>query len=492
MDTVALREQALAAYQQGPEAVVSLVTGLVAALTDALASVSARLTSPEAAAATLRAGLSTDRHHRSQPPSSDGPGRTPHPQSLRRPSGRKPGGQPGHPGHPLRLVEEPDAITVHTPPCCQACGQSLAQVPAQRRARRQVVDLPPLQVQVTEHQAETECCPGCGTPTTAVFPAGVTAPVQYGPGVAALAVYLNQAQLLPLGRTAELLAERCGCPLSERTLEAAVLACHAQLADVEAAIKQGVTAAAVAHVDETGLKVGGKTAWLHVASTARLTFYGAHPNRGQAALEALGVLPAFRGRAVQDGWSSYWQYPACAHALCNAHHLRELPFVAEQLGQAWAQERQALRLAIKQAVDAARAQGQRALLAAVQQAFAVRYDALLAAGHQANPPPMPTGKRGRPKLGKAGRLVARLETHKAATLAFMTDFTVPFDNNLAERDIRMTKLQQKVSGGFRTRPGAERFCRIRRYIATLRKQGLPVLAALQQAMVGAPPLPVTT
>src|SRR5947209_3189566 len=351
MDTAELREQALAAYAQGPEAVVSLVIGLVAGLTAQVDTMTARLAALEAEAATLRARLASDSHNSSKPPSSDGPGSKPHPQSLRRPSGRRPGGQPGHPGHTLRLVDAPDAVQVHTPPCCQTCGQSLAAVPPLRRERRQVVDLPPLQVQVTEHQAETKGCPGCGATTTAAFPAGVTAPVQYGPGIAALAVYLTQAQLLPLGRTAELLAELFACPLSERTLEAAVASCHAQLAAVEAAIKQGVTAAAVAHFDETGLNVGGKTAWLHVASTATLTCYGVHPKRGRAALDALGVLPAFRGRAVHDGWNSYWQYPQCAHALCNAHHLRELTFVAEQLGQAWAQELKALLLDIKQAVD---------------------------------------------------------------------------------------------------------------------------------------------
>jgi transposase len=499
MDTESIRSEALNAYQQGPETVVALVVRLVAEFTAHLDSVSAHLDSVTARVATLeaenaalRAKLGTDSHNSSKPPSSDGPEVKPHPQSLRAHSGRKPGGQPGHAGHTLRLVDHPDEVQVHTPERCAGCGQSLEQAPTIRQERRQVVDLPPVQVRVVEHRTETRRCLDCGVETTGQFPAGVAAPVQYGPGVATLAVYLNQAQLLPLERTGEVLAEVFGCPLSERTLESAVAACHQQLAPVEAAIKQGVAAAAVAHFDETGLDLGGKTWWLHVASTPRLTYYAAHPKRGREAVEAMGVLPEFRGRAVHDGWACYWQYQQCAHALCNAHHLRELTFVEEQLGQPWAQALKETLLAIKQAVDQARGQGRCALSAELQREFGQRYDANLEAGREMNPPPEPTGRRGRPKRGKAGSLVDRLREHKGATLAFMEDFAVPFDNNQAERDIRMTKVRQKISGCFRTTAGAERFCRIRGYISTLRKQGIPVLSALGKALVGAPTMPATT
>lgn len=499
VDTESIRGRVLEAYRQGSEAVVELVGGLAAELAAQLETVSARVATLEAENAALRtenqvlrAQLGTNSRNSGKPPSSDGPGVKPHPKSQRASTGRKPGGQPGHVGHTLRQVDEPDEIQVHTPSHCQACGRNLEHLPAVRRERRQVVDVPPVKPWVIEHQAETKWCPGCGVETSGQFPAEAAAPAQYGPGVATLAVYLTQEQLLPLERTGTVLAEVFGCPLSEGTVERAVRACHEQLAEAEAAIKRGIAEAGVAHFDETGLNVGGKTSWLHVASTPRLTFYAAHPKRGREALDEIGVLPTFRGRAVHDGWASYWQYGQCAHALCNAHHLRELTFVEEELGQAWAKDLKDLLLEIKQAVDEARDQAVAELSAETKREFGSRYDAILQAGLKANPPPEPTGKRGRPKRGKAGSLVDRLREHKSATLAFMEDFAVPFDNNQAERDIRMTKVRQKVSGCFRTTTGADRFCRIRGYISTLRKQGLPILSALGKAIGGAPPIPATT
>src|SRR5579859_2127388 len=499
MDTESMRDQALEAYHQGSAAVVELVVTLTSVLAAQVETVTAHVTALEGEIATLRtenaalrARLDTNSRNSGKPPSSDGPGVTPHPQSLRTRSGRPPGGQPGHPGHTVRLVEEADAVEVHAPARCAGCGRSLESVPARQTERRQVVDIPPIKAWIIEHQAQTKCCPGCGVETSGAFPPEVAAPVQYGPGVATLAVYLTQEQLLPLGRTSAVLAEVFGCPVAEATVERAVAACYAQLAATEAAIKQSVTAAEVAHFDETGVNLSGTTAWLHVASTAHLTFYAVHKKRGQEALDAIGVFPAFRGRAMHDGLTSYWQYSQCAHALCNAHHLRELTFVEEQLGQSWAKDLKGVLGEIKQAVDTARRQGGASLPAEVQHEFGRRYDALLEEGAQANPPPAPTGHRGRPKRGKAGNLVARLRDHKEATLAFMADFAVPFDNNQAERDIRMTKVREKISGCFRTPTGAARFCRIRGYLSTLHKQGLPILASLSQAIIGNPPLPLTT
>ncbi|MDP2660023.1 MAG: IS66 family transposase, partial [Dehalococcoidia bacterium] len=406
----------------------------------------------------LRARLETNSHNSGKPPSSDGPGVKPHPKSQRKSNGRKPGGQPGHVGHTLRLIDDPDEVKVHTPSHCKACHRSLEKVSAIRCERRQVVDIPPVKVRVVEHQVESKRCSECGVETSGTCSEGMAGSAQYGPGVATVAVYLNQEQLLPLERTCEVMADLFGCPIAEGTLERAVGRCHEQLAETEAAIKRGIEGAGVAHFDETGMNVGGKTSWLHVASTASLTFYAVEEKRGREAMDKIGLLPDFKGRAIHDGLPSYWQYGQCEHGLCNAHHLRELTFVEEQLTQPWAKDLKELLLEMKQAVDDARGRGLAQLSGGVKQEFAARYDGILEVGLKANPPPERTGKRGRPKRGKVGSLVDRLREHKGATLAFTEDFVVPFDNNQAERDIRMMKVREKISGCFRTKSGAERFC----------------------------------
>ena len=484
-----IREKVLEAHRQGPEAVVELVVELVTALSTQLEALAARVAALETENAALRARLATNSRNSSKPPSSDGPGMKPHPKSQRKASGRKPGGQQGHVGRTLLAVDEPDEVSVHAPAQCRCCGQKLNEVAPVREERRQVHDLPPVKVRVVEHRVETKCCPRCGMETSGTFPEDVVAAVQYGPGVQAAAVYLNQGQLLPLERTCDVIADLFGCPIAEGTLASAVGQCYEQLGKTEATIKEGIEGAGVAHFDETGMNVGGKTSWLHVASTPKLTFYAVDEKRGREAMDRIGVLPQFLGRAIHDGLPSYWQYEQCDHGLCNGHHLRELTFVEEQLCQPWAKDLKGLLLEIKQAVDEARGQGVAELPAVVRQDFGVRYDTILEAGSKANPPPEPTGKAGRPKRGKAGNLVDRLTAHKEATLAFMEDFAVPFDNNQAERDIRMMKVRQKISGCFRTTGGAEHFCRLRGYISTLRKQNLPVLSALRDAIVGTPLTP---
>jgi transposase len=404
-------------------------------------------------------------------------------------SGRRPGGQPGHPGASLTLVEHPDAVVMHRPATCTGCGHDLDSAVVLRTERRQVIDLPVVRAQVVEHQAETRGCPGCGRATTAPFPADVLASVQYGPGVATLAVYLHQEQLLPVERTGRVLGEVFGCELSNGTLERMVAQCADAVADVVTAIKQAVIAAAILHVDETGLSLNGKMAWLHVASTDRLTWYATHRKRGQEALDALGVLPTVRGRVVHDGLWSYWHYEQCEHALCNAHHLRELTFVEEHLKQPWAGQLKTVLLEIKEAADRARADGVPALPPGAQQDWTVRYADLVAEGLSLNPPAPTTGKIGRPKRSPAGNLALRLATHQTETLAFMADLRVPFDNNQAERDLRMMKVRQKISGCFRSTAAVDRFCQIRSYVSTLRKQGLPILASLADAFRGHPPVP---
>ena len=492
------RDAIEALYQQGPATIVALVEHLQARLATQEAELSAQaahLTTQQEFVAALSARvkaledhLATDSHNSSKPPSTDQ--RPPKPKSLRQRSGKKPGGQPGHPGTTLTLVDTPDQVVVHSPAQCAHCGMSLSTIAADTYERRQVVDLPPLVLTVVEHRAACKTCPACQQPTSAAFPPAVLAPVQYGPRLKAIGVYLLDYQLLPFARASELLADLCGCTLSQGTLQTAMTTCAAGLVETEAAIKAALQHAAVAHMDETGLAVAGKRHWLHVVSTSSLTHYACHAKRGRGAMDAIGLLPALVGTSVHDGWSAYWTY-SCAHALCNAHHLRELTYLEEQEGQMWAGQMRTLLQQMYVAVEQAKAVRATQLAPTEVARFEAEFAALVEQGLAAQPPPPPAvpGQRGRRKQSKAKNLLDRFVAQRAAVLAFLHDFAVPFDNNQAERDIRMVKVQQKVSGGFRTEEGARAFCRIRGYISTMRKQGISALAALERVFNGSPSLP---
>ncbi|MDQ3700425.1 MAG: IS66 family transposase [Chloroflexota bacterium] len=488
------REEIGAVYDAGREAVVAVI--------EALQEQVATLPALTARVKALEDRLALDSHNSSKPPSSDGGRPAPAPRSLRPPpgtSGRRPGGQPGHPGTTLRLVATPDRLVRHRPlvTTCGACGQGLGGG-AERLAdeRRQVVDLPPLALEVTEHRVVHVACPACGVETAGTFPVGVTQPVQYGDRLKAVSVYLQAYQLLPYDRTCQLLDDLFGTAPAEGTLAAAATACFVGLAATETAIAGALQQAGVGHFDETGVRVNGHREWLHVASTPTLTHYGVHPKRGRAATDAIGILPAFTGTATHDAWAPYLTYDACAHALCNAHLLRELIFLYEQDHQAWADELATLLVTAKDLADTARVAGRAGLDEGVRATIEAHYDHLLDQGTAANPSvaPPPTRataapKRGRPKHTKAQNLLHRLTTRRTAVLAFVHDLRVPFDNNQAERDLRMMKVQQKISGGFRSPDGAAIFARLRGYLSTLRKQGLPVLDALRATLAGAPLMP---
>jgi transposase len=472
------REEFRAIYEKGPDAVFALVEILVA-----------QIAVLEARIKELENKLNQNSKNSNKPPSSDGFKKT---KSQRKKSGKKSGAQKGHPGRTLEMTANPDKVEVHRVTQCQHCSAPLPGR-AESFERRQVVDTPPLKLEVTEHQAERKTCHICGTCNKASFPEGVNRPVQYGPLVKALAVYLNQYQLIPYDRVEELFFDLFGQPFSEGSLFTANQACYEALAETEQEIKQQLLDSPVIHCDETGSRVEGKTHWLHSVSTPALTCYSIHPKRGSDAMDEMGILPVYTGIAKHDGLKVYFKYTNCEHSLCNDHHLRELTWVIENEQQTWAQKMHDLLLDIKAEVDEAKENAKICLELEKLMDFEQRYSSIIALGYQENPFiavwPKPKGKRGKSKKTKPRNLLERLDKQRTETLNFMFDFRIPFGNNQAERDIRMTKVQQKISGGFRSMQGAKIFSRIRGYISTVKKNSNPVLGAIRDALLGNPFVP---
>jgi transposase len=337
-------------------------------------------------------------------------------------------------------------------------------------------------------------CPRCAQVSVGTFPAEASSRAQYGPQGRALAVYLVEQQHLPLGRVQQLLADLWSLRLGRGTLVSWVQQAARVLAPVERHSKTALAQAPVLHHDETGVRRGGRLAWAHVTSTSRLTHYAIHPKRGREALEAIGILPTFQGVSVHDGWGSYRAYTGCRQALCNVHHLRELTFLEEQYQQTWAADMKTLLREMKAATDHARAGGGLRLPSAQRMDFLARYHMLLATGLAANPPPdgvRRAGQRGRVAQSPVRNLLERLLFQQDQVLAFLDDLTIPFDNNQAERDLRGLKIQQNVSGCFRSDWGSEAYATIRGYLATLRKQGHTLLAALTSVFAGEPLYPAS-
>ena len=466
-------------YAQGEESVINLVERLIE-----------ELNKQEIRLEALEKQQKKNSQNSSKPPSSDGLKRLP--KSLRTKSEKKSGGQIGHEGSNLEWSTAIDYIETHKVSECGGCGSQLGEIAALEWEVRQVHDLPPISLRVTEHQAEIKYCPHCQQENRGVFPADVNSGVQYGSGLKGLMVYLIDYQLLPSERACELLSDVLGCKISEGTIYNSRQKCFEKLETVESRIITAIQNAAVGNFDETGIHINGKLHWLHVASNEDLTYYYVNAKRGKVAMDEMNILPEFHGVSVHDGWSSYAKYD-CRHALCNAHHLRELKYIAEQYQQPWATEMSSLLVEIKAHIEEVKALGQQALSPENLQLFQARYQKLLETGLAANPsiPPNPDSpkSRGRPKQSPAKNLLDRLLLQQEQVLAFMLDFLVPFDNNQAERDIRMTKVKQKISGGFRSFLGAQIFCRIRGYISTLKKQGLSVLNALKLIFLDNPILP---
>jgi transposase len=470
----------------------SELEALVAEQTARIAQFEERIAEQDAVIAELRAQVSQSSRNSSRPPSSDGYSKPPvnRERSLRRRSGRKPGGQEGHEGAHLERVGVPDGEVLHEPEACNGCGQDL--VGAERvedgEESRQVFDLPEeIVLGVVGHVAVSRLCGGCGRISTGSFPAGVDEPAQYGPELRALGVYLHVFQHIPYGRARQLIFDMTGAGISTGTLKAWIDQADAGLADFDDELLRHLKKSAVVHFDETGARIAGRLGWVHSASSESLTRYTSHAKRGVVAMDAAGVLPGFTGVAVHDGWKPYRAYTGATHALCAGHHLREL-LGAQEAGQVWASGMSCLLLDAHDAVEQAKAAGLHALTKAALGELWASYRGVIALGYEENPGLAENADQRR-KRTKAQNLLLRLDEREEEALRFAHDFRVPFTNNLSEQDIRMVNLQQKISGCWRTEQGAERYLRVRSYISTARKQGHRPLAVLAQLTAGEAWLP---
>ena len=478
------------------ERLVSLILqleALVAQQQVALSEQFVSITNLQNEVARLHGIVNKNSRNSNQPPSKDNPNKRPKPKSRRLKSKRRPGGQKGHKGSTLSPVDKPDFTIVHLPKACSNCSTSLEGVISSSVANRQVFDLPTLKMLVTQHEQHQCKCPGCGEASIGHFPDHIpVSPASYGESVQALATYLSVYQLLPYQRMSELINDLFALRLSVGTLYSMNRRTYDACEEMSEQIKETIVQSPVVHFDETGCRVEAVREWMHVASTETETHYEVHEKRGQEAMDDIGILPEFEGRAVHDHWKPYFAYDACSHALCNAHHIRELAYFAEEEGISWASEMLTHLVEIKDIVDQAKAKGEQALSIHVLTRLESRYDDILKSAryscgqrkrHQGSESTDPPGKRGRKKQEPIKNLLDRLHVKRCEVLISMHDFSVPWDNNLGERDIRMAKVKEKISGSYRSKMGAKIFCRIRGCISTARKHGRHVLSALREAIV---------
>jgi transposase len=434
--------------------------------------------------AELEARLNQNSKNSSKPPSSDVFKK---PKSLRKPSGKKAGGQPGHEGGGLQLMKEPDRHVAHKPQECSYCTNA-EQCSAKKSVHetRYEIDIDINTVTTAHHTVQMEC-PVSTETLTGCFPPGINSTMQYGVNLEALVVSLNVTGMVSINRTHEILNDVFGIPISTGTISSMVSNCAEKVSDTVNEIKEAIINEPIIHLDETGTRVEKQTVWAHVASTDSLTYIAIEESRGKAGMDAVGILLGYLGTAIHDCWASYFLYTAIRHGLCNAHLLRELVAVLENAKQSWAQALIDLLLEMKDIKEKLLFQNQRAPTPCTVEKFKLAYDKILAEGLAQNPLQVSDkARRGKPARGKTGSLVDRLILHKDKYLLFFTDFNVPFDNNQAERDFRMFKVKQKVSGCFRSVEGACDFASIMSFISTARKRGLSAFLAIKDALLGNP------
>jgi transposase len=448
-----------------------------ATLKEENASFKVLLTTALSRIAELEARLNLDSTNSGKPPSSDGLKKKP---AFPRKKGGRRGGKPGHKGNTLKMVAQPDHESLHSPKLSACnCGHSLSDIEAlPGEEKRQVFDLPPRLLSVTEHRIGLKCCPGCGEVHKGKFPAHVNAPAQYGPRVRALVSLLNVEQSLPVGRVSELFCSLTGYALNHNTIVSAVNRMAEDLEEETKLIKQKILAAPVAHADETGARIAGKLHWGHDLVTELYTYFFVHERRGRIALESSeSITDQFAGTLIHDCWSSYFNLDCSSHGLCGAHLLRELKNLSDNHQREWASQMHDLLMYAYKFSQNGREVLPDGKLKVVRKQFAK----ILAAADKEEPPAI-IKKKGRPKKSKGRNLMDRLVQYEDYVLNFAITENIPFTNNLAERDIRPWKTKLKVSGCFRTLDGAKRYARIKGFCSTVRKHGLSVYEQLLAAM----------
>jgi transposase len=426
-----------------------------------------------------------DSSNSSKPPSSDfgNPQQT---RSLRTKSGKNVGGQKGHAGETLEFSSNPDEVLIHKAEKCRGCGKSLANIESLGYDRRQVFDMPPIKMQITEHRCEVKNCLNCGTGNKALFPHEVSQPVQYGPNVQRLGVYLTQYQLLPYQRATEIFKDLFNLKLSGSFLVNNNKRFALQLQPFITELKSALSTQPLLHADETGFNYGGKRNWLHTHCTATHTLYAIHEKRGMEAMNEIGVLPMFEGDLMHDFWKPYNSYD-CKHKLCNVHHLRDLTFCDEVEKSNIAGQLKQLLLTLLKKVEQAKDVGKECLSKGEINYWSNKYNKLVNEGLSNHPiAEKKEKKQGAVKKSKTQNMLLRFRDHKNEILGFAKNFGIPFGNNLAEQAIRMMKVKQKISGCFRSIQGARDFADIRSYIATMKKQNQPILMALSEVIKGNP------
>jgi transposase len=480
---ISLDEQKIiAAYNSGLTEISSLIKDMNNSFNQQISDLNARISE-------LEARINKNSSNSSKPPSSDGY-KKPKITNSRKKSEKKTGGQPGHMGVTLVKLLTPDKIIeIPTENFC-GCGCDLRDV-SSRIKTRQKLDIPKIVMHATEYRVHEKVCPICGKVHKSEFPSGVTQPVEYGENMKALMIYLKDYHFLPLNRTVEAINDITGQKVSEGTIVNASERLYKSLEGVVNEIKEKIKESGVVHCDETGIRSENKLIWLHVASTETLTYYEAHKKRGFEATTDIGILPGYTGTVMHDHWKPLYKYTDCTHAECNAHNIRYLSDIYQNYKQEWANTMISLLVDINRRVNSLKIEGCISMEPTEIAMWQDRYHTIINDGiaEDEKKSPKVFSKKGKLQKSKALKLLFKLQNYDIETLAFMYDFDVPFDNNLAERDLRMQKLRQKISGCFRGENGADVFCRIRSYISTARKRGVTAYEAILNAVKETPSIP---